>query len=151
MIEGLEAVGFSVVTVVEVDADEDRVLLAIRYAGTVVERDEHIGAAGSDRLETVVAQLPVESPHHVQGETFFHQPLAGGSVVVSAVTGVEDDGGEGATGPAHAGDADGFTCGEREESEEEEGGEREGAALIHLGAEIGVRMDRRSVGDKMKR
>lgn len=107
--EGLDTVGTTAATGVKVEGDEDGVGVLVGEVDALLKGEIFVGAASEADFEAALAELGGELFSEAEGVVLFASVAvrAGGAGVVSAVTGVDDDGvdaGGGATdvvGPHH--------------------------------------------------
>jgi hypothetical protein len=99
MIISFKAMDGAPARIVEMNADENRILLPILDRDPAIERNENIARSRHDRAELRFAQFLIHSPRHVEGDNFFRRSGATiRAVVSSAVAGIDHDGSKSASG-----------------------------------------------------
>ena len=89
VVEGFQTADVFLPRVVEVNADENGVAVAVAHADALRERDKIIAAARHDRLEAHPFEVAFQSGRRVERQMLFihTSPLA--AIVMTAVTGID--------------------------------------------------------------
>src|SRR3954454_14282486 len=99
MIVGLKSADPAAPGIIEMNADKDRVLLAVGNRGAVVEVHEDITRTGHDDAELGFTQLRRQARRDIESRVFFRASVAAESpVILSAVAGINHYGREGSGG-----------------------------------------------------